>query len=506
MKDGSSPPPAYALAAFAIVSLGLAAVLFLVPEIDLWIHGFFYRQGDGFFLKGSFFARFSYKAINWATPVLVVASIAVIGIGLIGRMRRWVGLRRPAIVLLACLAIGSGLIVNGVLKDNWGRARPSQITQFGGSKAFTPPFVIADQCKKNCSFVAGHPSIPFAFFGLALFVRRRRRRALALAVVAGIGGLAGLGRMMQGAHFFSDVVYSGVFMFITGWLLYRLTMAVPDEGERILAKVPPALRRAGAELWALIRQLLAFVAAGPIDSAPPRITVRRIAAVALSGTVVAALCGAGILWIDRPFAWLLKEHAAILDIIFKPFSALGEPTMWVGVFSIMGVALLMAMRRSGDPGRAAAYRRAWHQSLFLLLCTGIASAVVPLVKIAFGRARTRLLFNDGVYEFRFFELDSSFWSFPSGHVATIAAAAVAFYLLWPRFARYYVAIVALVAVSRLVQTVHFLSDVIISVYLSTLICLMIKIWFERRGVCVFDREADGERPPVERPRRVAPAE
>ena len=497
-------PIVSALAGFLIIATGLAVLLRLVPEIDLWVHGYFYQEGEGFFLRDSSFARFFYKGISWMTPVLVVGLIAMIGLGLTEAFRRWSKLRRPAIVLLACIAIGSGLVVNATLKDNWGRARPSQITEFGGKKTFTPPFVIADQCKRNCSFVAGHPSILFAFFGLAMFARRRR--ALAIWTVAVLGGLAGLGRMMQGAHFFSDVIYSGVFMFITAWLLYRLVEAAPLDGQPQPLKVPLILRRAGAEIWALVRQLFAVATTKPLAEAPPPVTARQLKTIGLIGLGVAVACVVGILWIDRPFALFLKAHVPILALAIKPFSELGEPTMWVGVSAIMGIALWMAMRRSSDPEHEAAYRRGWQQTLFLFLCTGVVSAVTPLVKILFGRARTRLLFNDDIYEFRFFEIDTGFWSFPSGHVATITAVAVALYLLWPRFARYYVAVLALVAFSRLVQTVHFPSDVIFSVYLATLICLMIKVRFERRGFDIFGREPGPLDRRIDHPRRPAAAE
>ena len=49
--------------------------------------------------------------------------------------------------------VGSGLIANFFFKDNWGRARPVHIEEFGGEKLYTPPFVISDQCLKNCSWI-----------------------------------------------------------------------------------------------------------------------------------------------------------------------------------------------------------------------------------------------------------------------------------------------------------------------------------------------------------------
>ena len=72
--------------------------------------------------------------------------------------------------------LGPGLVVNGILKEHWGRARPRDVTQFGGDRRFTPALVIADQCERNCSFSAGHPSAGFALAALAYASISRRRR------------------------------------------------------------------------------------------------------------------------------------------------------------------------------------------------------------------------------------------------------------------------------------------------------------------------------------------
>ena len=60
--------------------------------------------------------------------------------------------------MIHAFCFGPGLVVNGVLKAFWGRARPSQILEFGGAAQFTPPVQIADQCARNCSFVSGEAS------------------------------------------------------------------------------------------------------------------------------------------------------------------------------------------------------------------------------------------------------------------------------------------------------------------------------------------------------------
>src|SRR5690606_16584088 len=120
--------------------------------------------------------------------------------------RRWLGLDKAHwLFLAACLAAGPGLVANLVLKDNWGRARPKHVVEFGGTKAFTPPLVIAGQCPRNCSFVSGEASstcLPLDA-AAALFPQW----SVPLVIAGTVGGLAtGLVRMSQGAHFLSDIV------------------------------------------------------------------------------------------------------------------------------------------------------------------------------------------------------------------------------------------------------------------------------------------------------------
>jgi lipid A 4'-phosphatase len=126
---------------------------------------------------------------------------------------------RAIIFLLATLAVGPGLVVNAVFKDHWGRARPRDVAEYGGTREFTPAFVVSDECDANCSFVSGHASIPFAFAALGLVWRRRRRLIYGGAAV--FGGLVGLGRIAQGAHFLSDVIFSGILVFAVAYLLAR---------------------------------------------------------------------------------------------------------------------------------------------------------------------------------------------------------------------------------------------------------------------------------------------
>ena len=57
----------------------------------------------------------------------------------------------------------------------------------------------------------------FALMPLAV-TRRKKAAAFSLAILA--GGFLGYMRMAQGGHFFSDVVFCGIFVYISTWAVY----------------------------------------------------------------------------------------------------------------------------------------------------------------------------------------------------------------------------------------------------------------------------------------------
>ena len=188
----------------------LLGLLFLfLPEMDLAFTGMFYSSTAGFTQNGALWERILYESVDWIVGIAVVGSLGVL---LFDAIRRGPFRRRGkvAALLLVVLALGPGLVVNGVLKEHWGRARPRDVIQFGGDRAFTPALVIADQCERNCSFSAGHPSAGFALVALGYASISRRRRWAFFGAATGFGLLVGLARVAAGGHFLSDVLFSAV--------------------------------------------------------------------------------------------------------------------------------------------------------------------------------------------------------------------------------------------------------------------------------------------------------
>jgi lipid A 4'-phosphatase len=209
----------------AVVVGVIAGILFSIfPQIDLGISALFYRDGS-FFGKINPGAEALRAAVLLINVLICAAAIAGLSIATILK-GPWLGVSVAKWLFLAiCLAVGPGLVCNYGLKNNRGRARPSQIAEFGGTKAYSPPLTPSDQCSRNCSFVAGEASTIYIAFFAGAFIFPNRARKLIAAGIAAVSA-AGLLRMSQGAHFFSDVIFSGVIMAITAGVIQLLFMAI----------------------------------------------------------------------------------------------------------------------------------------------------------------------------------------------------------------------------------------------------------------------------------------
>jgi len=200
-----------------------AALLFYVfPELDIRFSMLFYDPVSRFYLADAPFCHYIYESVEIVSTAWVVLAFLLLTVLWI-RKKPWFGLSaKHLIYLLAALAMGPGLIVNVVLKDNWGRARPYDVIQFGGASVFTPAFAISSQCHHNCSFVSGHAAMGFYFIAFGFFRHKVcRKRFNLLILLAGIyGAVVGLVRILQGGHFLSDIVFAFFVIYAASAVLY----------------------------------------------------------------------------------------------------------------------------------------------------------------------------------------------------------------------------------------------------------------------------------------------
>lgn len=192
----------------------------LSQAVDQPLSRLFYRPAEGFFLDHSVPVQLLYHGTRWFSAALAAGMLGVFGWSSLTRRRR---VRNLAAYALLAFALGPGLIVNGLLKEHWGRPRPEQLREFGGQAEFVPALWPVGTCQHNCSFVSGHAAAGF-FLVTGAWIWPRRRWQWRCAGIAA-GGLIGMARIVQGGHFFSDVLGALIVVWFTDELLYRWMLA-----------------------------------------------------------------------------------------------------------------------------------------------------------------------------------------------------------------------------------------------------------------------------------------
>jgi len=383
-----------------------------------------------------------FHAIPWiAGGTLILAAVGASWLLLLGRPL-WRLDRKALIFLVASTAAGPGFLANTLLKDHWGRARPIQIEAFGGTHHFTLAPLPAAECDRNCAFVSGHAALAFSLVSLAFLLPPGNSRRRGIAAALGFGVLVGLGRIAQGAHFLSDVVYAGLLAYGTTALLYWWII------DRDGLRTPPLLRfyrlilRGAAIAWAVVRRA----------HGSPAIRLVFVAAATM------LLVAISIRAVDRPLALFFHARDHDLRALFEFTGRLGLTYGYLTIFGLAFVALHWGgvsprLQQFALPLRALSGIPA-----FLFVSIAASGVIVDVLKIVFGRARPKLLFQSDVYGFAWLMWRPDHWSFPSGHSATIVALTTALWFLWPQNQLFYILVAAIVCISRVVVGAHYLAD------------------------------------------------
>ncbi len=216
-----------------LIALGLAAVIGLIfgifPQLDLRFAAPFsdiIRDEVRFGLRFDPALTWLRDAGLWVPAVLAAPAVIALIVKLLLPRTRLLISGRAIVFLLTTLILAPGLLANGVLKEHWGRPRPIEVTEFGGSDRFVAWWDPRGGCPQNCSFVTGDGSAAFwTLAPAALTPPAWRPLAYGAAIAFGTG--LSLLRMAFGAHFLTDVVFAGVFTFLIIWLVHGLIYRWP---------------------------------------------------------------------------------------------------------------------------------------------------------------------------------------------------------------------------------------------------------------------------------------
>jgi len=162
-------------------------------------------------------------------------------------------------------------------------------------------------------------------------------------------------------------------------------------------------------------------------------------------------CAISFFLFDKPLTLFFQQfNTGLWRSIWKAITTAGQSEWY-----LVGGLLLFAVFRKRN-------RRLSAGGLLLFSTVAASGLTADLLKFILGRARPKLLLQQGIYGFDLFgwHFEHAWQSFPSGHSATALSAALTLSLLFPRFKLAFIASGVLIAASRVVLCQHYLSDIV----------------------------------------------
>lgn len=204
------------------VCLGIPAItviLLLVLEttnLDMEIAKYAFDPAKGGWLGGnSYFLEdiLHDRAKNALQAIRIICLLALVAAFFVPRLKSW---KRELAYATIAMLLTPGYVMP--VKIITGVQCPWSLTEFGGSETYSKVFDHrpATANPGKC-WPGGHAATGFTLFALFFMLRDRRPRLAraALILTFSLGTIFSIGRMLQGAHFFSHNIWTAVFC----WLL-----------------------------------------------------------------------------------------------------------------------------------------------------------------------------------------------------------------------------------------------------------------------------------------------
>ena len=172
---------------------------------------------------------------------------------------------------------------------------------------------------------------------------------------------------------------------------------------------------------------------------------------------------------DEALARTAQANRLVESQVLQWTTELGEAGWWLVPAGV--VFAVAAAHRQHNRARWA---------FAMIAAVGGSGIVVNLLKMAIGKSRPKLLFDEGRLDFTPFSYGHAVNGFPSGHATTCAAAAVVLALAFPRGRAAFLAAGFALALTRVAIHAHYLSDVCAGFALGTACALLtFRVWRAR---------------------------
>ena len=185
-------------------------------------------------------------------------------------------------------------------------------------------------------------------------------------------------------------------------------------------------------------------------------------------------CAVSYFFIDQQLAFTVYYSLSQTCIykIAKFIGGISEPTLWAALFLVLAVISSVCFIRHHH------YKKLYIVTLSLF----IAILVATFLKYALARYRPMLFLEQDRYGFHGFSIQSHFNSFPSGHAALAFAGLLSFSDAFNKKSLTITLIIVacIIAISRIVVTQHYLSDVLAGSYIGIFAYLWAKAFIAHR--------------------------
>lgn len=191
----------------------------------------------------------------------------------------------------------------------------------------------------------------------------------------------------------------------------------------------------------------------------------------LLGVALAAVAAACARWVDLPLTvWIKQSVSDGVNESFEWVGQLGESGPYIGVALAFYIVGLVGLAHGWRNPLRMSYASMARGSLLMLSTMAMGGLVVLALKRSVARARPELFFEKGIYGLgESFSRVQQFNSFPSSHTYAAFAVAVVLGILAPRWRVAFLLLAGLVAMSRLVNLDHYLSDVMTAAGIAVLV-------------------------------------
>ena len=157
-----------------------------------------------------------------------------------------------------------------------------------------------------------------------------------------------------------------------------------------------------------------------------------------------------------------------LKEFFKQITILGDSKWYFALSFLAIIFCYLIIKLDYIDKHKLVVKKLRNFSIFLFLSLILTGLLTQILKHVIGRPRPNYSFFDNGLEFRFFNLNSNFHSFPSGHTSTIFIVALVTIFFIPKLKYFFLFLAGTIAFSRIVVGAHFFTDIIGGIIISYL--------------------------------------